>query len=246
MANSVHVTALADRDRCASRIVRRFVRTLAAGDTACATEVAPVRVVDAFPTVAREAPASGIETIAAQTLADVIQRWQLNYSGRIHGLRGGWATYADDANVETFRLSRVRFAANVVVSGRATWHTRSGGVRGRLRVQGPGGARGVFRMTWSMQGPHATATITGTRGRRGRRGPPEAGACRRSPNIAVAGSSYGRRSGPSTRVASGSAGGGSTLPGGIGHGCGPVDGDGDGGRRGAYQESQGVDSGCGS
>ena len=90
----------------------------------------------------------------------------------------------------------------------------------------------------------AAATITGTRGRRGRRGPPEAGACSRSPSIAAAGSSYGRRSGPSTRVASGSAGGGSTLPGGIGHGCGPVDGDGGVGRRGAYQESQGVASGC--
>ena len=59
----------------------------------------------------------------------------------------------------------------------------------------------------------------------------------------VAGSSYGRRSGPSTRVASGSTGGGGTPSGGIGHGCGPVDGD-DDGRRGAYQESQGVDSGC--
>ena len=88
----------------------------------------------------------------------------------------------------------------------------------------------------------AAATITGTRGRRGRRGPPEAGACRRSPSISVAGSLYGRRSGPSTRVASGSAGGGGALPGGIGHGCGPVGGG--GGRRGAYQESQGVDSGC--
>src|SRR5436190_17366907 len=90
----------------------------------------------------------------------------------------------------------------------------------------------------------AAATITGTRGRRGRRGPREAGACRRSPSIAVAGSSNGRRSGPSIRVASGSSGGGSTLPGGIGHGCGPVDGDDDDGRRGAYQESQGVASGC--
>ena len=88
------------------------------------------------------------------------------------------------------------------------------------------------------------ATITGISRRPGRRGGPEAGASSRSPSIAVAGSSYGRRSGPSTRVASGSAGGGSTLPGGIGHGCGPVDGDGGGGRRGAYQESQGVDSGC--
>ena len=34
--NAVHVTALADFDRCATGIVRRFLRTLAAGDTSCA------------------------------------------------------------------------------------------------------------------------------------------------------------------------------------------------------------------
>ncbi len=48
---------------------------------------------------------------------------------------------------------------------------------------------------------------------------------------------------PSARVASGPAGGGCTPSGGAGHGCGP--GGGGGGRRGAYQESQGTDSGCG-
>ena len=54
---------------------------------------------------------------------------------------------------------------------------------------------------------------------------------------------------PSTRVASGPAYGGCIPPGGVGHDCGPDGGggpDGEGGeRRGAYQESQGVDSGCG-
>jgi hypothetical protein len=111
------------------------------------------------------------------------------------------------------------------------------------------------------------ATITGTSGRRERRGPPEPGANRRSPSIAVGGPSDGTGAGPSTRVASGSAGGGGpppgggdwnavgaasqsaevagagpgASPGGTGHGCGP---DGDDGRRGAYQESQGEDSGA--
>ena len=65
---------------------------------------------------------------------------------------------------------------------------------------------------------------------------------------------------PSTRVASGPAYGGCIPPGGVGHDCGPDGGGGpDGGagrtaeagrtaaaaRRGAYHESQGVDSGCG-
>jgi len=87
----------------------------------------------------------------------------------------------------------------------------------------------------------AAATITGTSGRPGRRGPPEAGASRRSPSIAVDESPDGIK--PSTRVASGPAGGGCTPSGGAGHGGGP-DGGG-GGRRGAYQESQGAGSGGG-
>ena len=115
----------------------------------------------------------------------------------------------------------------------------------------------------------AAATITRTSGRRGRCGPPEAGASRRSPSIAVGRSPDGAGPRSSNRVASGSPGGGRAPPRGggdanavgaagraagpraaaevvawwRGHGCGP-DGEG-GGRRGAYQESQGADSGCG-
>src|SRR6185437_2318721 len=86
------------------------------------------------------------------------------------------------------------------------------------------------------------ATITGISRRPGRRGGPEAGASSRSPSMAVGGSPDGTGPGPSTRVAYGSMGG-CPPPGGAGHGCGP-DGGG-GGRRGAYQESQGAGSGCG-
>ncbi len=159
LQNSVHVTALADRDRCASVIVRRFVATLQAGDTSCANRVAPVRVLDEFPRTARD---GNVPTLAAETLADVIQRWALNYSGTIPGLRAGWTTYEDDANVETFHLSGVRFVHDLSVSGRAVWRTRSGSVHAHLQVLGPGHARGNLHMTWSMQGPAATAFITGT------------------------------------------------------------------------------------
>ena len=89
----------------------------------------------------------------------------------------------------------------------------------------------------------AAATITGTSGRRGRRGPPEASAGRRSPSIVVAGSSYGSRPGPSTRVASGSAAAVAHCPAASAMAAGRVGGGVE--RRGAYQESQGVDSGCG-
>ena len=89
-----------------------------------------------------------------------------------------------------------------------------------------------------------TATITGTIRRPERGGPPEAGATRRSPSIAVGRSPGGTGPRPSTRVGSVPADGSCTPPGGAGHACGP--GCGGGGHRGAYQESQGSDSDCGS
>jgi hypothetical protein len=48
VANMTHVSALADYGRCASAIVRRFVRTLSAGDTSCAARYGEVRLVDRF------------------------------------------------------------------------------------------------------------------------------------------------------------------------------------------------------
>jgi pimeloyl-ACP methyl ester carboxylesterase len=160
IANSVHVTALADRDACASRIVRHFVATLAPGDTSCAGAVAPVRVVDAFPVTTRR-DRRHVAGVAAATLADAIQRWALNYSGTIPGLRGGWTTYADDRTVETFTLERVRFARDVAVTGTATWRTRTGQVSAHVHVTGPGNRQGTLDLAWSMQGPAARATITG-------------------------------------------------------------------------------------
>ncbi len=47
--NSVHVTALGDRDNCASQIMYTFVRTLQAGDTSCRTRVPEVRTIIEFP-----------------------------------------------------------------------------------------------------------------------------------------------------------------------------------------------------
>ena len=59
--NQVHVTALADHDGCAARIVRRFVRVRSAGDTSCALRFAAVRVVGSFPrTVAAADPATRV------------------------------------------------------------------------------------------------------------------------------------------------------------------------------------------
>jgi hypothetical protein len=102
--NQVHVSALGDRGGCAAPIVRRFVRTLDAGDTNCAARTAEVRVVDRFPrhspgAVAADSrpgdrstvPGRRVAAVAAATVADAIQRWQLNYGGTSRGLlRARW------------------------------------------------------------------------------------------------------------------------------------------------------------
>src|SRR4051794_19021813 len=54
-ANTVHISALGDRDACAAPLVRRFIRTLSAGDAGCARRIAEVRTVDAFPRGAADA-----------------------------------------------------------------------------------------------------------------------------------------------------------------------------------------------
>jgi hypothetical protein len=87
------------------------------------------------------------------------------------------------------------------------------------------------------------ATIIRTGGRRERRWPSGTDTGRRPPSIGMGRSSGGTGPKPSKRVASRSAGGGCPPSGGTGHGCG-ADGRG-GGHRGAYQDSQGVDSVCG-
>jgi hypothetical protein len=48
VANSFDVTAVGDLDDCASEIAVRFFRDLAPGDTACASQIAEVRMVPKF------------------------------------------------------------------------------------------------------------------------------------------------------------------------------------------------------
>ena len=168
--NSVHVTAVGDNDRCASRLVRRFVRRLAAGDASCAAAIAEVRVVDRFPlTLAEVAPAAAqagdrstvwarrVAEAAAITVSDVVARWQLNYSGTISGLRSGHATYLGDRRVR-FRLAGASLVPGVLVDGRATWDRDRGFVRGRVSVRG---SRVVVALGWSTRGRLRRAWLTG-------------------------------------------------------------------------------------
>ena len=169
MDNTIHVSALGDRDGCAAPLVRRFIRTLSAGDTSCAQRIAEVRVVDRFPRRAADARAAAgngsvrarrIAAVAAATVADAIQRWQLNYGGTSRGLRGGRWSYSGTKFVR-FRFRHTRFARDVPVSGSATWRLSTGAVRARLSVP-----RGHLRVRWNLRRRLATARLSGRVGRR--------------------------------------------------------------------------------
>jgi pimeloyl-ACP methyl ester carboxylesterase len=172
--NTIHVSALGDRDGCAAPLVRRFVRTLGAGDTSCASRIAEVHVVDRFPHRASGAepasPAAGnrasgaqrkVAAVAAATVADAIERWTLNYGGSDRGLRGGRWSYSGDRFVR-FRFRGTRFTRDVPVSGSATWRLGTGAVRARLRIPG----HGRVRARWSLHDQHAIARLDGRLGGR--------------------------------------------------------------------------------
>ena len=174
--NMIHVSALGDRDSCAAPLVRRFVATLSAGDTSCAEHIEEVRVVDRFPLEAADAdpaaPAADdhssrlgrqVAAVAAATVADALERWQINYSGHGAGLRGGTFSYRGDDPI-VFRFAGTRFASDVAVSGTARWDLQSGPLEADLRVVGPEGLKERLLIRWDVQAELAHATLDGTAG----------------------------------------------------------------------------------
>jgi pimeloyl-ACP methyl ester carboxylesterase len=175
--NSGHVTALEDQNDCASRIYEHFVQNLAAGNTACASRTAEVRIVPSFPlSLAGVAPASPspgdrsrltdrrMASAAAQTVADAIQRWWVNYSGTDAGLRGGTWSYTGGLDIR-FTFHRAAFVPGVRVSGTASWGYSTGAVRGTVVVRYHGTTEHL-RLAWSEQVRAAVARIDGTAGGR--------------------------------------------------------------------------------
>jgi pimeloyl-ACP methyl ester carboxylesterase len=172
--NMIHISALGDRDSCGAPLVRRFVATLDAGDTGCAAHIEEVRVVDAFPRIAADAaaatPADGdhsrllqrqVAAVAAATVADAVERWQINYSGHDRGLRGGTFSYRGDDPV-VFRFDGARWTSDVAVSGVAHWDPLHGPLSAALRVTGPGGLRERLVVRWDVQAELAQATLDGS------------------------------------------------------------------------------------
>jgi pimeloyl-ACP methyl ester carboxylesterase len=170
--NSGHVTALLDQNDCASVIYTHFVSTLSAGDTSCASRTPEVRTVTAFARSAADvAPARAgprdrstltdrrVAAAAAETVADALQRWWVNYDGTSVGLRGGRWSYSG-GDLTTFALRRDIFVPGVAVSGTARWVYTTGRVRASLTVRS-GDVVEHLRMRWSLQVREAVAHIDG-------------------------------------------------------------------------------------
>ncbi len=146
--NSFHVTALYDKDACASRIYVRFLLTLDTGDTGCARRIAEPHLVPLFATRLQDvAPADPVQgddsrrsdrqlaAAAAATVADVLSRWWVNYDGTSVGLRGGtWSYEGDDPVV--FDLDRGRVRARREGHGEGTLARRGQELHGRCRGRG--------------------------------------------------------------------------------------------------------------
>ncbi len=174
--NSFHVTAMADTDNCAQRLVRAFVLTpgpLSPGQRACAAKVQPLRAMSVFPRRIRSVPpaaASGhvsvrsrrVGRIAALTVADLVDRWWNNYSGVGFGLRGGHWSYTGD-RITRFRLHRVSLVPGVAVSGKAVWDRYGNVMRVRLKLRGAG-PHGRLHGSWHTRSTGAQAVLAGRLG----------------------------------------------------------------------------------
>ena len=172
--NSLHVTALYDKDDCASRIYIRFVATLKPGDTSCARRVPEPHLVRRFAerlrVVTPARPAAGdastlsdrrLAAATASTVADVVARWWVNYDGTSVGLHGGTWSYEGDDPVD-FTLHRVEFVPGVQVSGTARWDFRHGAVTADVTARSPDGASGQLRIRWSTRERQAAARLRGS------------------------------------------------------------------------------------
>jgi pimeloyl-ACP methyl ester carboxylesterase len=179
IANSFHVNALPRaRSACAAQITRRFIDTLQALDTSCAGEVPAVRLVPKFAVHAAELEpavaaagnhASTIElhwvSAAVQTVGDVLTRLPGNSADQGVGLRGGSFRATRDSASAHLKLTSVRWADDLAVSGTVdTPATRGGAVHATVRVLTATGLHGDLRIEWPGESLAATAEIHGTLG----------------------------------------------------------------------------------
>lgn len=177
IANSFHVNALPHaRSACAAQVVRRFIETLEPGDTACAAEVPPLRLVPRFARhVADLEPAAALPgnragpvqlrwiSAAVMTAGDVLTRLGLNSSDHGVGLRGGTFHVARAPPNTRVTLDQVKWTEDLSVSGRIDKPAARGGtVRAHLRVATAESRGGELTIEWpeDIAGASASASAS--------------------------------------------------------------------------------------
>ena len=178
VANSFHVVAVDEYGDCASKIVQHFVATLDPGDTSCAANISPVRLVPIFVKHAADAipaaPGAGntastrdlaLASAAVQTAADALARWSLNYGGKGVGLRGGRWTYTQPDLVARYALNGARWCVDLPVSGSIVWNQRDGAIHARLTYS-RSGERAELGANWNDHDHRGVAVLSGTVGGR--------------------------------------------------------------------------------
>ena len=172
-------------------MVRRFVRhpdrPFTAHALRCTRRVPPVRTLGRYDPSFTALPAAKARhgnavgpagrraaRAAAETVADVEDRWFNNYSGHGVGLYGGRWSYTGGRAV-LFRLHKVRLERDLAISGSVRWERYGKRLRCRLVVQqvtrSGHAARGApvdgtIRGRWATRRRAAVATLTGTLGGR--------------------------------------------------------------------------------
>jgi pimeloyl-ACP methyl ester carboxylesterase len=179
IANSFHVNALPRaRTACAAAIVRRFMATLDAGDTSCAAQVPPLRLVPRFakraeqlePVTALPGNTADVSRLkaamaAVMTTGDVLARMNGNSSGHGRGLRGGSYTVTRDARHIRVRLNKVQFVEDLAISGTLQRNVSRGGlVQADLEVWSLSASAGRLRVQWNAADAEPQAHIRGALG----------------------------------------------------------------------------------
>jgi pimeloyl-ACP methyl ester carboxylesterase len=177
VVNGLHVNALPRaRSPCGAELVQHFIETLDVGDTHCAAEAPPVRLVGSFVRRAAELePAQGLASnqasdlqlrfasAAVLTAGDVVTRLRMSSSGHGAGLRGGRFTSIERKGVQVVRLDAVRWTEDLAVSG--TLEKARGPasrVRAHLRLAGADSLGGTLEIVWDDDAPDATADVRGS------------------------------------------------------------------------------------
>ena len=179
IANSFHVNALPHaRSACGARIVRHFIETLDLGDTSCAADVPPLRLVPQFalhaadvdPAAAAAGNRAGAAQLrwaqaAVQTAGDVLARLGGNSTGAGVGLRGGRFRIVNGLAAIHISLDQVRWTEDLAVSGQIDKPAaRTGTVHATLHLAGPQGAAGDLTVEWPEGVAAAVASIRGRLG----------------------------------------------------------------------------------